>query len=149
MALARARRHGRVPPVLFRLFFERRHRVLMAEVSGIFSSHDLAELDAAVIRFLSRDGVGDDEVHGLYDFSAVTAFAVPGSRVAERGQLPPILRGRRVLVAPPDSGEGFAAEYRAHQRSVANSEPVVAPSRAEAYRVLALEAPLFELVDEA
>jgi hypothetical protein len=131
---------------LITLSFEPRHRVLMAEVTGIFSSQDMAELDAAVILFLSR--LGDASVRAVFDFSAVEAFAVPESKIAERALRPPIVRGQRVLVAPSSSNEGFAAQFRHLQRIAANNEPMIVGSVAEAFAALMLEQPSFEPVVE-
>ncbi len=140
---------------MFTLFVDRAHLVLLAKIEGVFSSQDMADLDQAVIQFLSRglapSGAPPSEaqrerVRAVYDFSAVAAIAVPATRLDERGQRPPIVRQQRVIVAPPSASEGFAAAFRANQRHAANSEPAVVRDLREAYRLLDLEDPRFEPV---
>ncbi len=131
---------------MFTLSFDRTHRVLMARINGIFSSPDMAELDGAVIHFLSLQP-DSAEVRGIYDFSHVQAFAVPASKFAERGFQPPIVRGRRVLVAPAYAGESFGSSFRNLQRGAGNSAFTVVPTLQAAYALLDLTDPNFEPVE--
>jgi hypothetical protein len=133
---------------MFTLSFEASHLVLMARIGGVFASNDMAELDAAVIRFLSRQR-DDAGVRGLYDFTDVQAIAVPASKFAERGQQPPIVRGLRILVAPAGANEGFGRSFGSQQRAAGNRQPVIVATLAEAYALLELKDPHFEPVEQS
>jgi hypothetical protein len=130
------------------LSFNRSHQVLLARVSGVFASSDMADLDNAVIRFLAHRQE-DAELRALYDFSNVEAIAVPASKFAERGRQPPIVRGLRVLVAPAGAGENFGTSFRNQQRIAGNTEPLVVASLSDAYTLLGLHDPVFEPVEQS
>ena len=128
---------------MFTLAFDRRHRVLMARVTGTFSSDDIAALDAAIARGLAREG----ELRGILDFTVVEALAVSASRLAVRGRQPrsweqAIACSRRRSPTPISSAG--AAE---HQRGSGNAVPQVVTTLAEAYAALGLVDPQFEPVD--
>ena len=128
------------------LSFNRSHQVLLARVSGIFASSDMADLDNAVIRFLAQRAEGG-ELRALYDFSEVEAIAVPASKFAERGRQPPIVQGLRVLVAPVGAVENFGTSFRNQQRIAGNTEPLVVANLSDAYALLGLRDPVFEPVE--
>ena len=120
---------------MFTLWFERRHKVLMAQVSGVLSSDDLDTHDRAVLRFLA----GLTGVRAIYDFSAVDALAVPASKIAQRGQQPAMISERRVVVAPRQAGEEFALIIRDQQRAAGLPEPTIVATLEEAYALLGLD----------
>ena len=60
---------------MFTLAFDRRHKILLARVSGVLSSSDVVALDGAIERFTARNG----PAHGLMDFTSVSTVAVPDS----------------------------------------------------------------------
>ena len=70
----------------------------MTQVTGVLSSEDLDAHDLSVLLFLAGLFAGNHPVRGLYDFSAVEALAVPISRINQRGQLPAIIDGQRVVL---------------------------------------------------
>jgi hypothetical protein len=72
---------------MFTLAFDRRHRILLARVSGVVGSGDVAAMDNAIQRFTVRHG----PAHDLMDFTAVSTVAVPIGK----------------LVPPPADGSGF------------------------------------------
>jgi hypothetical protein len=135
---------------MFTLFFDRASEVLLARFTGIFTTEDFVNYDAALLHFLSNDGQPfADRVRGLCDYSAIEAIAVPQSRIAEQASRPPIVKRLRVVVAPRSAGDGFGDSYRRHQRIAADSEPVVVATLAEAYALLGLENPHFEPVEQS
>jgi len=128
---------------MFALFFERHRRVLMVRVTGVLSSEDIETHDRVVLRFLA----GKSDVRAIYDLSGVEALAVPTSKIAQRGQRPAIVTGRRVVVAS-DQGSGEFARIIAEEQREANlPEPAIVATLAEAYALLGLGAdPAFEPV---
>jgi hypothetical protein len=131
---------------MFTLSFERRHNVLLARFAGVYSSEDIADLDAALLDFAARRG----PAHIIRDLSAVDGVAVPASKIVQRGQEPPISPGyRRVTVAPrPDLYE-TARLYGVEQRLAGNDAPKLVSTFDEALEELNVVYPQFELVAEA
>ncbi len=126
------------------LFYERRHNVVLARVSGVLSSADIAEHDRALLNFLA----GKQGVRGLYDFSSIDALAVPISKINQRGQTPPIIGGMRVVVAPTGAaGIDFAVQLADQLRAAGHREPQIVESLADAYRLLGLDNPQFERIE--
>ena len=135
---------------MFTLWFDRASEVVLARFTGIFTTEDFINYDAAMIHFLGTQGLrGADHWRTLCDFSAVDAIAVPESRMAEQGSHPPIVRQLRVVVAPPFAGDDFGNGYREQQRTVHGTEPVIVASLNEAYGLLGLEDPQFEAVEQS
>ena len=127
----------------FLLAFERSHRVFRAKADGVIATQDLLDLDTELIAFLAREESADQPpIRGLYDFSAVTAFAVPQTRAAERGNRAPILRGQRVWV--PSSACSLVEAFVHSQRQSGDNHLAVVESIGEAHALLGLEAPHFE-----
>jgi hypothetical protein len=120
---------------VFTLSYDRRHNVLMARFSGVFSSQDIAELDQAVIAFTAREG----PVHGLIDFSELEAVTVPLSKLLQRGQQPPISPGhKRVMVVPGPQGREFASTFADQQVAAGSGGITIVSTLEEAYRLLHL-----------
>ena len=118
----------------------------MTRITGVLSSEDIEEHDRAVLLFLAGLFASDRKVRGLYDFSAVEAVAVPVSKIHQRGQRPAIIEGQRVVVAPPGAaGADWAALIAEEQRAAGLREPVIVATIEEAYRLLGLENPQFDL----
>ena len=121
---------------MFTLAFDRRHKILLARVSGVLNSSDVAALDDAVGRFAARHG----PTHDLVDFTSVSTVAVPIGKMVKRGQSS--VNGaafKRVVVVPK-------GELQALARSAAR-EPVIVSSIDEALRLLGASAPSFEPVE--
>jgi hypothetical protein len=126
------------------LFYERRHKVVLTRVSGVFSSEDLNEHDRALLNFRA----GKEGVRGLYDFSSIEALAVPISKINQRGQGPAIIDGMRVVVASPGAaGLDFASRIADQLRAAGHREPQIVATLAEAYRLLELDNPQFERIE--
>ena len=63
---------------MFTLWFDRASEVVLARFTGIFTTEDFINYDAAMIHFLGTQGLrGTDHWRTLCDFSAVDAIAVP------------------------------------------------------------------------
>ena len=132
------------------LYYERRHNVVMTKISGVLSSEDLDAHDLSVLLFLAGLMAGERPVRGLYDFSEVVALAVPVSRINQRGQRPAIIEGQRVVVAPPGAaGAEWAARLAEQRRAAGHSQPIIVATLEEAYRLLGLDNPQFDLADPA
>jgi hypothetical protein len=135
---------------MFSLWFDRANEVVLARFTGVFTTEDFTNYDAAMIHFLgARSQRGADRVRTLCDFSAIEAIAVPKSRLAEQGSRPPIVRQLRVVVAPAVVGADFGHSYREQQRTVHGTEPVIVSSLQEAYAVLGLVNPDFTPVEQS
>jgi hypothetical protein len=135
---------------VFSLYYERRHNVVMTRITGVLSSEDIEQHDRAVLMFLAGLFASEPKVRGLYDFSAVEAVAVPVSKTHQRGQRPAIIEGQRVVVAPPGAaGAEWAALIAEQQRAAGLREPTIVATLEEAYRLLGLENPQFDLADAA
>ena len=134
---------------MFSLYYERRHNVVMTRITGVLSSEDIEEHDRAVLNFLAGLFAREQKVRGLYDFSAVEALAVPISKINQRGQRPAIIDGQRVVVAPPGAaGRDFAGQIADQLRTAGHREPTIVATLEEAYRLLDLEKPEFDRVDQ-
>jgi len=128
---------------MLRLAFDRKNRVLRVSVSGIFASEDLEACDHAVIEFIAREG----QVRGIYDYSAVEAFALPQSRIIQRAQQPAIVREERVMVASRAAGDEALRDYSRYQTEAGERESLIVDNLEEAYAVLRLRNPHFEPVE--
>jgi hypothetical protein len=127
------------------LFYERRYNVIMARLTGVLSSEDIAKHDSTLLNFLAGLLAREQKVRGLYDFSAVEALAVPISKINQRGQRPAIIEGLRVVVAPPGAaGLDFAARIADELRAAGHREPAIVDTLEKAYRLLALDDPQFD-----
>jgi hypothetical protein len=131
---------------MFTLSYARMHRVLLARIYGIYSSDDLAGLDAALIHFLSEEPQPED-IRAIYDFREMDALAIPFSKLEERASQPPIVRLHRVLIAPRHAGETFGQTLRQKQRLLFNAEVTIVHSFREALELLGLNKPHFEAVE--
>ena len=126
------------------LAFDRKNRVLRVTVSGIFASEEMEELDRVVIGFVSRHG----QMRGIYDYTDVEAMAVPHTRLMQRAQQPAIMRDQRVIVASRVLGGEGARAYGRYQREAGEKEAAVVDTLEAAYRLLGLDNPRFEPVEQ-
>jgi hypothetical protein len=114
------------------LAFDRHHRILLARVSSVLGSGDVAAMDEAMHRFTARHG----PAHDLMDFTAVSAVAVPIGK----------------LVLPPANGSGYrrivvANGALADLARTAPREPIIVASVDEALHQLGATDPSFEPVE--
>jgi hypothetical protein len=113
----------------------------------VIATQDLLDLDTALIAFLAREETADwPSIRGLYDFSEVAALAVPQTKAAERGSLPPILRGHRVMVQSQTLACSLVETFVHSQRLAGDNHLVVVNSLDEANVLLGLNAPNFEVI---
>jgi hypothetical protein len=117
---------------MFTLAFDCHHRILLARVSGVVGSSDVAAMDGAMQRFAARHG----PTHDLVDFTAVSAVAVPIGK----------------LVHPATNGSAYSRIVVANGKLVELArtgapQSVVVPSLDEALRQLGATDPSFEPVD--
>lgn len=131
-------------PVVFVLFLERTHRVLLSCFRGTFTLDDIARCDRAVMLTLGREG----PVRGIIDLSEVEAVDLPDDQLTRRARQPPMAAGHaRIFVASTPATLDFARSYSATQREFGGVGPQVASTRGEAYSLLGLTDPKFEPVD--
>lgn len=123
---------------MFTLAFDRRHKILLARVSGVLSSSDIVALDGAIERFTAHNG----PAHGLMDFTSVSTVAVPIGKLVQPAQRPAAGAGYKRVVVVANS------ELLALARTAAR-EPMVVSSIDEALRQLGALSPSFEPVSEA
>jgi hypothetical protein len=127
---------------VFIQLFDRRHKVLLTQLSGTFAADDIVALYAAAKRIREREG---PELRSLQDFSSVTAVDVQIGRIAQHGWRPQVVPGRqRVMVVPQPEYQDIARMFAAYQKIADYDEPQVVRSLDEAYALLNLNAPLFE-----
>jgi hypothetical protein len=122
---------------MFTLAFDRRHKILLARVSGVLGSSDVTALDDAISRFTARNG----PAHGLMDFTSVSTVAVPISKLLQRDPRQVSGAGyKRVVVVA-------RSELLELARTAAR-EPVIVSSIDEALRQLGAVSPSFEPVND-
>jgi hypothetical protein len=121
--------------------FDRKARILLVSVSGIFASEDLDEFDRAILDFVAREG----RVRAIIDYTAVQAMAIPESRLTQRAQHPLVVPDR-ILVAPHELGN-VARAYGLMQREAGKQQAAVVETIEEALALLGLKNPRFEPVE--
>jgi len=97
-----------------------------------------------VIGFIARHG----QMRGIYDYTDVEAIAVPQTRLVQRAQQPAIMRDQRVIVASRVLGGEGARAYGRYQREAGEKEAAVVDTLEAAYRLLELDNPRFEPVEQ-
>lgn len=131
----------------FRLTFERKHRVLMAQASGVIASQDLIDLDMASVAFLAGEEKADGpSVRGVYDFTEIAAITVPQTMAMARGSRSAIVRGQRVLVQSRRLSCGIVDAFKQSQALSGNNLLAVVDSLDEAFALLSLNEPHFEKI---
>jgi hypothetical protein len=123
------------------LSYEPRYKVLLARITGMYSSQDIADIDAAVIGITGRYG----PAHLILDFQSADGMAVPTSKILQRGRQPPLNPGcRRIsVVSRPDLYEA-ARLYGAQQTLAGTDPPKLVATLREAFGELNLIDPQFE-----
>lgn len=132
----------------FQLAFERIHQVLKIKASGVLATQHFLDLDMALIAFLAREMIADKaSFRCLYDFSEITAVAVPQTKAEARGRLPAIIRGQRVIVLPRTIASSFVDSFVQSQIRAGHYKLRVVGSLEEAYALLGLNAPQFDAIE--
>jgi hypothetical protein len=89
-------------------------------------------------------------VRGLLDFTAVDAIDIAQARLAERARQPQIAAGQeRVFVVSEPALMSMAERYAATQGAFGNMAPRIVGTLAEAYTLLAMDRPEFEVIKPA
>jgi hypothetical protein len=124
---------------VFTVLLEPRDKVMLIRYSGLLSPEDLSTLDAFVAGYVAREGY----VRSIFDLTEVETFAIPRSRLVERGRKPRTNPGQdRVFVAPQQE---IRELYRDQiQRDFGNGEMMVVQTMAEALLLLGLHNPDFQ-----
>lgn len=115
-------------------YFERERRVLLARISGVFDGQSSDALDDTVARFAATE----KGLSAVYDFSGIEQVAIPASRMAERARQPPVVDGRRLIVASRAMGGVMARSFSELQANAGKRAPMVVRNLEEAYVVLGL-----------
>ena|SRR5262245_6366163 len=132
----------------FQLAFERRHRVIRAKAADVLATQHLVDLDMALIGFLAREKITDTvSLRGLYDFSEITAVAVPQTKVEERGGRRAVVRGQRVMVLSQTMACSLVESFVQSQRRVGDHQLSVVGSLEEAHALLGLNEAHFEPIE--
>jgi hypothetical protein len=127
--------------------FEPGAKVLRLTFSGSLTTDDVDAIDPLIARVMVERNCVHQGVRTLYDMRALEALAVPSSRFAERAGLPPIGKLTRVVVAPPwANGGDFGRSYRDAQAVYSHSQPTIVPTLLDAYRLLSVVDPDFQLL---
>jgi hypothetical protein len=126
------------------LSFSRQFNILLASFSGIFSSEDIADGDAAALAFVAAHGA----IHAILDFGGVEAVAVPASKLILRAQQPwASPTTRHIIVVPQASFRALARTFVMQQRQSGLATTELAASLEEALGLLGAVDPVFETVD--
>lgn len=134
-------RSGAFETVVFTLYLERTHRILMSCFTGTFTLDSIARCDRAVMMILGQEGL----VRGIIDLSEVDAVDIPQDRLEARARQPPMLAGHeRIFVANRPAALAFAETYTTLQRDFGGVAPQIVATRAEACRLLGSIDPRFE-----
>jgi hypothetical protein len=97
--------------MVFELLFDSRQRILLARFGPVLSEAAMEALNAAVMRFVAREG----PCPGILDLSAVADVALSSAYVARLAQRRGVLVDeRRVIVAPNDELFGLARMFGAY-----------------------------------
>ena len=128
---------------MFALLFDRQRRILLARVSGTFSTRTIRELDAAGASFVAREGV----VETVIDFSDVEEVLVPTASMVARGMRPPVMADKeRIYVMPRDDLYGLGRMLASYQRLGGNRAPLIVRTMDDAYARLGPIGPDFEVI---
>ena len=121
---------------MFTLAFERKHKVLLARFSGVFSSQDIEELDRGIVAVTAREGPS----HGLLDFTDVEAVSLPMSRLVQRSVQPPFSPGYRRVFVVGDGPQALeiARTFAAEQALAGSGNVEIVATLEDAYRLLGL-----------
>ena len=129
--------------IVFQLFHDPHHNVLLTRFSGTYVATDISLRDKAVGRFVARNGLA----RGIMDYTAVEAVDIPIEVVVERSARPPQLPGQaRVIVAPREPLWAMNRIFAAHRLFRHGEEPILVRSIEEAYQALSMVDPVFEPV---
>src|SRR5262249_2940674 len=135
---------------MFSVSFDRVHKVLRLDFSGLFTTEDLDAIDPLLIRFLGGEDRFREQIRILYDATAIQALAVPQRRFAQRAAKAAIGNVMRVIAAPSWATlANFGSSYRAAQSIWPHSQPVIVPTLPDAFRLLSLVHPQFDVLDSA
>jgi hypothetical protein len=130
---------------MFTLAYDERYKAVLVRFTGVFSSEDVAALDAAGFEFTARKGPS----HWLLDFTAVESVALPMSKLMLRGRQPPISPGheRVYIVQSPQTLE-MARAFNAQQALAGSSGLHIVTTLEEACALLGLDDPRFDPVSD-
>lgn len=130
---------------MFELLFDTRHNVLMTRFHGTYVADDIVLRDIAVGRFVATHGLA----RGILDYTDVEDIEVPMELVVRRGHAPPMLPGQmRVIVAPGKQTWEMSRLIAALQAYSRKIEPILVRSLEDAFRVMAIDDPRFEPVED-
>ncbi len=128
---------------MFRLSYECTRRVLMVSFLDIVSSEDLQALDNALVHAAATMGPS----HLLTDLSDAQAIAVPQSALVSRARREDVSPGwRRIIVAPREDFVEWARNFCEFRTLAGMRSPTVVSSKGEAFALLSLRAPRFEVI---
>lgn len=116
-------------------FFERRRRVLMVRISGVFDQEQSDRLDRVAEQLAARE----PELRAIYDFTDLEQLAVPAERIAERARKPTAVAGMRIIVASRAFAGQKGRSFSATQSNAGERAPMVATSIEQAYVLLGLD----------
>jgi hypothetical protein len=124
------------------LLYERSERVLLGRFSGTLAIADLARLDV-----MTREQIALAVPRGaIADFTAVDRIDLPTGVIAAAAERPPALDEGRVFVVPTPELFGLGRLFHTRQQSAGFTPPALVRDLAEAYRLLGLVEPRFEMV---
>src|SRR3954447_10104211 len=125
---------------MFTLLFDPQSRVMLVQYGGVLSSEDIRSVDALVTSFVASEGY----IRSIYDLTGIEAFAIPPSKLRQRGRKLRMNPGQdRVFVTPQDELYALYCDYAREQLELGNGEMKVVRQFQEALRLLKLKKPDF------
>jgi hypothetical protein len=132
--------------VMFKVLFESKARVMLVQYRGILSSDHIASVDGFVKRFVSSEGY----IRSIYDLTSIEAFAVPRTKLSERGRKLRMNPGQdRAFVTPKDELYALYCDYAREQLELGHGEMKVVRQLREALKFMDLRKPDFQPLVEA
>jgi len=126
------------------LQFDRKHRVLLITYAKVGSPASALATYAAVERFVATEG----PCSVLADLSAIEKVEIPGDFVRSLAWMPTVIPPgqQRVVVAPRADVYGLSRMFQLYKDAMSSDVQVV-HTLEEAYSLLGLQSPDFEIVD--
>ena len=115
-------------------FLERRHKVLMARITGDFDAEQISQLDRIAEALAAREPA----LRAIYDFTDLTDLRIPAAEIAQRARKPTAVGGLRIIVSSRAMRGGMARDFSSKQSIAGERAPMVVSSIEQAYVLLDL-----------
>jgi hypothetical protein len=130
---------------MFILLIDRGNQVLLSRLSGVLNPENWQQLESAARKSAASDG----PMRALFDLSDVETIDISVDHLMEVAQRQQHIPNQvRVYVIPANGSQfGMARLFGTYSALAGNVEPVIVHSMAEAYRVLQITDPNFQMIE--